>query len=92
MSSGLRSISLAALHDGNEFLIEQYSLGMLPSVSLTNSDYRSLQHAPVLAMGASEFQTLNPLYQIRKVKGEQESSRPPIKMGQITNLLLHRMG
>ncbi|NEO87069.1 MAG: CHAT domain-containing protein [Spirulina sp. SIO3F2] len=61
MSSGLRSIPMAALHDGNQFLIEQYSLGMIPSVSLTNSDYRSLQNSPVLAMGASEFQALEPL-------------------------------
>ncbi|NEO87068.1 MAG: CHAT domain-containing protein [Spirulina sp. SIO3F2] len=61
MSSGLRSIPMAALHDGNKFLVEQYSLGMIPSVSLTNNEYRSLENSPVLAMGASKFQTLEPL-------------------------------
>ncbi|MGB0561549.1 MAG: CHAT domain-containing protein [Spirulinaceae cyanobacterium] len=61
MSAGLRTLPLAALHDGNQFLIEQYSLGMIPSVSLTNSDYRSLKESPIVAMGASEFQALDPL-------------------------------
>ncbi|MEH2113819.1 CHAT domain-containing protein [Nostoc sp.] len=42
MDSGLRSIPLAALHDGKQFLIEKYSLGMLPSLSLTDTSYWSL--------------------------------------------------
>ncbi len=46
---------LAALHDGNQFLIEKYSLGSIPSISLTNTNYQSLRNAQVLAMGASEF-------------------------------------
>ncbi|MDB9313484.1 CHAT domain-containing protein, partial [Spirulina sp. CS-785/01] len=58
---GLRSLPLAALHDGEQFLIEQYSLGQIPSVSLTDSRYRSLNQAPVLAMGASEFPEYEPL-------------------------------
>ncbi|WP_245788592.1 CHAT domain-containing protein [Spirulina major] len=61
MDAGLRSIPLAALHDGEQFLIEQYSLGMIPSVSLTNSQYEPLHDAQVLAMGASEFRNLTPL-------------------------------
>jgi filamentous hemagglutinin family protein len=61
MDAGLRSIPLAALHDGERFLVEQYSVGMIPSVSLTNSQYAPLQDAQVLAMGASEFQHLPPL-------------------------------
>ncbi|NEO86275.1 MAG: CHAT domain-containing protein [Spirulina sp. SIO3F2] len=61
MDVGLRSIPLAALHDGEQFLIETYSLGMIPSVSLTNSNYQALHNTPVLAMGASEFRGLNPL-------------------------------
>jgi CHAT domain-containing protein len=55
MDAGLRSIPLAALHDGKQFLIEKYSLGMLPSLSLTNTNYVGLKNAQVLAMGASEF-------------------------------------
>ncbi|NEO87035.1 MAG: CHAT domain-containing protein [Spirulina sp. SIO3F2] len=61
MSDGLRTLPLAALHDGNQFLIEQYSLGMIPSVSLTKSNYQPLHNAPVVALGAAEFSALEPL-------------------------------
>ncbi|WP_445300729.1 MULTISPECIES: CHAT domain-containing protein [unclassified Microcoleus] len=53
--AGLRQLPIAALHDGNQFLIEKYSLGSIPSISLTNTNYQSLLNAEVLAMGASEF-------------------------------------
>ncbi len=53
---GLRSLPLAALHDGNGFLVERYSLGQMPSLSLTNFNYQPITaNTPVLAMGASEF-------------------------------------
>jgi CHAT domain-containing protein len=55
MDVGLRSLPIAALHDGNQFLIEKYSLGMLPSISLTNTSYSNIKNSQVLAMGASEF-------------------------------------
>lgn len=58
LAAGLRSLPLAALHDGQRFLIERYSLGLMPSLSLTDSRYVNLQTAPVLAMGASEFTDL----------------------------------
>ncbi|AVH66667.1 CHAT domain-containing protein [Nostoc sp. 'Peltigera membranacea cyanobiont' N6] len=64
MDAGLRSIPLAALHDGKQFLIEKYSIGMLPSLSLTDTSYVNLKNSQVLAMGASEFaqdQNQNPL-------------------------------
>ena len=61
MDSGLRSVPIAALHDGQQFLVEKYSLGLIPSISLTNTRYRSLQNTQVLAMGASEFPNLDPL-------------------------------
>ncbi|MEH2194356.1 MAG: CHAT domain-containing protein [Nostoc sp.] len=64
MDAGLRSIPLAALHDGKQFLIEKYSLGMLPSLSLTDTSYVNLKNSQLLAMGASEFakdQNQNPL-------------------------------
>ena len=53
--AGLRQLPIAALYDGKEFLVEKYSLGSIPSVSLSNTKYQSLQNAQVLAMGASEF-------------------------------------
>jgi len=61
MDSGLRTIPMAALHDGKQFLIEKYSLGSIPSVSLTNTRYNPVKDAQVLAMGASKFQELPPL-------------------------------
>ncbi|MDB9495656.1 CHAT domain-containing protein [Spirulina major CS-329] len=66
MGEGLRHVPLAALYDGEQFLIEQYSLGQIPSLSLTNSDYQSLQDANLLIMGASEFQQLDPLPGVAK--------------------------
>ena len=61
MDGGLRQIPLAALHDGKQFLVEKYSLGSIPSVSLTNSRYKAVKNAKVLGMGASKFATLPPL-------------------------------
>ncbi|MBW4679474.1 MAG: CHAT domain-containing protein [Microcoleus vaginatus WJT46-NPBG5] len=58
MDTGLRTLPIAALHDGQGFLIEKYSFSLIPSISLTDIRYQSLQNMPVLAMGASEFQEL----------------------------------
>ncbi|MBE9042771.1 CHAT domain-containing protein, partial [Oscillatoriales cyanobacterium LEGE 11467] len=55
MDAGLRQVPLAALHDGRQFLVERYSIGSVPSLSLTNTQYKSVRDARVLAMGASEF-------------------------------------
>ena len=55
MDQGLRTLAVAALHDGEQFLIEKYSLSLIPSVSLMDTNYRTLQDTKVLAMGASEF-------------------------------------
>ncbi|WP_449420256.1 CHAT domain-containing protein [Phormidium nigroviride] len=61
LDPGLRSVPIAALHDGNQFLIEKYSFSLIPSFSLTNTSYKSIADASVLAMGASEFIDKNPL-------------------------------
>lgn len=61
MDGGLRSLPLAALHDGKQFLIQKYSFSLIPSLSLTDTRYQSLKNASVLAMGASEFKDLSPL-------------------------------
>ncbi len=58
---GLRFIPLAALHDGKQFLIEKYSVGLMPSLSLTDTSYTDLKKTQVLAMGASKFTNLPPL-------------------------------
>lgn len=55
MDSGLRTVPIAALHDGQQFLVEKYSLGLIPSFTLTDTTYVGLNGSQVLAMGASEF-------------------------------------
>jgi CHAT domain-containing protein len=61
MDSGLRSIPLAALHDGKGFIVENYSVGLMPSLSLTDTRYVSVKNSSVLAMGADQFTDQNPL-------------------------------
>jgi filamentous hemagglutinin family protein len=51
---GLRSLPFAALHDGTRFLVEQYSLGLMPSLSLTDTRYEDVRQAQVLGLGISE--------------------------------------
>jgi CHAT domain-containing protein len=55
MDAGLRSIPLAALHDGKNFIVERYSVGSMPSLSLTDTRYVDVKNTSVLAMGASQF-------------------------------------
>ncbi|MBP0018839.1 MAG: CHAT domain-containing protein [Cyanobacteria bacterium SBLK] len=55
MGAGLRSLPLAALHDGEQFLVEKYSLGTIPSVALTDTSYQSIREARILGMGAETF-------------------------------------
>jgi CHAT domain-containing protein len=61
LGEGLRTLPLGALHDGQQFLIEQYGITRIPGFNLMNHDYTKLNDAKVLAMGASEFQEQNPL-------------------------------
>ncbi|MEQ9550632.1 MAG: CHAT domain-containing protein [Coleofasciculus sp. G3-WIS-01] len=61
MDAGLRTIPMPVLHDGEQFLIENYSLSMIPTFSLMNSNYQPMTNPQILAMGASEFTELNPL-------------------------------
>jgi CHAT domain-containing protein len=61
LGAGLRSLPIAALHDGEGFLIERYSVGLMPSLSLVDTRYRNIQDNQVLAMGAAEFQDQFPL-------------------------------
>jgi len=61
LGSGIRTLPLAALHDGQQFLIEKYSLSRIPAFNLIDHDYRRLQRPRVLAMGASTFPGLTSL-------------------------------
>ncbi|MCT7951496.1 CHAT domain-containing protein [Ancylothrix sp. C2] len=58
MDGRLRSVPVAALHDNQQFLIEKYRLSLVPSLNLTNTRITDIKSSPVLAMGASNFQTL----------------------------------
>ena len=55
VGEGLRTIPLAAMHDGQQFLVQKYSLSRIPAFKLTDINYAELRNAQVLAMGASNF-------------------------------------
>lgn len=59
LDEGLRSVPLAALHDKEDYIITEYSLGLMPSVSLTDTRYTNPRQADVLAMGISDFSRVN---------------------------------
>ncbi|MEM8603631.1 MAG: CHAT domain-containing protein, partial [Cyanobacteria bacterium P01_H01_bin.121] len=61
LDEGLRSFPWIALYDGEQFLIEKYSLGITPSISLTDTTTALSQNRDVLVMGADQFEQLSPL-------------------------------
>ncbi|MDX2229562.1 MAG: CHAT domain-containing protein [Leptolyngbyaceae cyanobacterium bins.349] len=61
LGGGLRTTPLAALHDGDRFLIEKYNLAIIPAFNLLDHRPMSFKGAKVLAMGASEFAEQLPL-------------------------------
>ncbi len=61
LGGGLRSVPMAALHDGHRFLIEKYSVAIIPAFNLLDRQPASLSATKVLAMGSSEFQQEAPL-------------------------------
>ncbi|NEP14964.1 MAG: CHAT domain-containing protein [Symploca sp. SIO2C1] len=61
MDSGLRSLPIAALHDGTGFIVENYSVGLMPSLSLTDTRYVNVTELEVLGMGANTFKEQEPL-------------------------------
>ncbi|HEY9651345.1 MAG TPA: CHAT domain-containing protein, partial [Coleofasciculaceae cyanobacterium] len=61
MDTGLRAIPIAALNDGKQFIIERYSIGLMPSISLTDTRYKDIKTSKVLAMGAATFTEQMPL-------------------------------
>ncbi len=72
MDTGMRQIPMAALWDGEQFLIQKYSLGSVPSISLTNTRYKDWKDSQVLAMGASEFPQFQEQKPLPWVKTELE--------------------
>lgn len=58
---GLRSLPLAALHDGENFIIQNYNIGLMPSLSLTDLTYQELTNVSALVAGTSTFANQAPL-------------------------------
>jgi len=75
MDAGLRSIPIAAMHDGQKFIVEKYSVALIPSFSLTDKRYVSLKDRQILAMGSEKFAEQNPLPAV------------PLELSLITNRL-----
>jgi CHAT domain-containing protein len=62
MPLGLRVLPVASLIDPEgKFLVEKYSSGFAPSLSLNNNAYKDVRQRLLLAMGASQFADPNAL-------------------------------
>ncbi|WP_422665596.1 CHAT domain-containing protein [Anabaena sp. PCC 7938] len=73
---GLRSTPMAALHDGQKFLVENYSIGLMPSLSLTNTLYTDIKQSQLLAMGVS-----------LSTQGQEPLPAVPIELSTLVNKL-----
>jgi CHAT domain-containing protein len=61
MDSGLRTLPLGALHDGEQFLLEKYAVALVPSFGLTDVTYSDIRNRELLGMGSAIFDDLSPL-------------------------------
>ncbi|MEM9216574.1 MAG: CHAT domain-containing protein [Cyanobacteria bacterium P01_F01_bin.150] len=59
LDEGIRSIPIAALHTGEHYLIRDYSVGLMPSLSLTDMTYRNINNVNALAMGMTTFENVS---------------------------------
>jgi CHAT domain-containing protein len=73
---GLRSTPLAALHNGKQFLVEKYSIGLMPSLTLTNTLYTDIKKSELLAMGISQ-----------STQGQDPLPAVPLELGTLVNKL-----
>ncbi|MEC4815926.1 MAG: CHAT domain-containing protein, partial [Scytonema sp. PMC 1069.18] len=55
----LRSIPMAALYDGEQFLIQQYAVATIPSINLTDVRPLQKQNLRILALGLSQPSKVN---------------------------------
>jgi CHAT domain-containing protein len=54
LDKGFRSLPIAALYDGKQFLVEQYNLALIPSFSLTDTRFQEIRGTKMLGMGISQ--------------------------------------
>ncbi len=81
LDNGLRTLPIAALYNEktNRYVIEDFSVGLMPSLSLTDLTPRArkdIEDTQVLAMGAETFVDKNPLPAV------------PIELSEITQKIL----
>jgi filamentous hemagglutinin family protein len=81
MDAGLRSLPLAVLHDGQRFILEEYSVGLMPSMSLTDARYVDVKQTQALAMGASQFPS------VAGLPSENNLPTVPLELTAIANQL-----
>lgn len=63
----LRSLPMAALHDGQEYLVEKYSIALTPGLQLLSSRSLSSENLQILAAGLAEArQGFSPLPAVKK--------------------------
>ncbi len=78
---GLHGLPVAALYDGEHYLVETYSSALIPAFNLIDTTYQPLQRGQILAMGASEFRTLPSLpavpVELDSITTELQASLPP---------------
>ena len=55
----LRSIPMAALHDGEKFLVEKYAIATTPSLTLTAPETKNLKENRALALGLTKDAIVN---------------------------------
>jgi CHAT domain-containing protein len=55
----LRTIPMAALHDGEQFLIQKYAIATTPSLTLTNPEPLDRRNLRALALGLTESTTID---------------------------------
>ena len=61
LGDGVRGLPLAALHDGDRYLVEKYSSSKIPAFNLIQTDYKRRKVGKILAAGASNFRVMDPL-------------------------------
>jgi len=70
----LRRIPFAALQSSDGYLVDDYSVGVMPSLSLTDTDYKGFGTRNVISMGSGTFKGDDPPLACAEFEIEQISS------------------
>ncbi len=52
----MHSVPLTTIVDNEQFIVEKYSVGLMPSLSLTHTRHVDVQDLQVLAMGIDAYE------------------------------------